>query len=301
MAGRNIKFQYFVGIKQEQQGKDVWSVKGKFDIEEWINKLDTKNLLMNTIELQNTMARVERTHFHEAAEVWILKFYKLRDDNIPSIVEENIEAKEIPLKENEYIGEDLYMLYDNVLGVGMVQVNRFSLGLKNLEELLTNIWGIEGERIRLKALLNLPDGKNFHGKSYRMLEVNFANIDNRLSRSGNSLGQIMNSFRKFGGVSGTVKISLGRTRQKTLNRGEVEQFITDVMDEASVVGCKMRVRDDDQSPVQVIDLFDNVLSDVIEFKIEKKSIIQFETAEMLMVRSYRERKEQIGGLLEQRS
>lgn len=81
--------------------------------------------------------------------MWSFRFMKLREDNIPSIVRENQEAEAIKLDPDEYIGEGLHMLYDNETGIVMLQVNRFSLGLKRLEALFSMIWNEKNERIRL--------------------------------------------------------------------------------------------------------------------------------------------------------
>lgn len=290
MAERNIKFQYF-GVVRQKKIKNAWKGQGKLDINAWIDIVDKENMLMSVIELSDTKAQIEKINFYGQDNVWIFRFLKLREDNIPTIAKADEESEGILLGDDEYIGEYLYMLYDNETGIGMVQVNRFSLGLKRLEELLTYVWGTEGERIRLKAISEEFDlAKVQRRRKYRVLEVDFANLDAQLEDGHNSLTRIQNSFRTFHGVSGHVKISLGRTKKDTLNIDEVNQFVNDALEDNSVVGLKLKIKDDDNRPVETIDLFDNICNSIIKFNIVKKTVLDFDYAARTMIRYYNDLK-----------
>lgn len=297
MAERNVKFQYFGIVEQRKEG-NKWKGYGKWDLEAWLDIVDKKDLAMKAIDLGDIKARLEKVKYFETNNVWVLRFMKLREDNIPSIVKENKEAKGIPLADDEYIGEDLYLLYDAENGVGMVQVNRFSLGLKRVEEFLTQIWSHDGERIRLKPIIEDFDLEKVRGRrKYRSIEVKFANISNQLDEDGNSLGTIMNSFRRLSGVSGNIKIGLGNTKYPTLDIDEVQNLIHDSLEDASVVGLKVKVKDDDTRPVEEIDLFDNICSSIITFHLAKKTVLNYEYASLKMRENYMAKKDNILRLL----
>lgn len=279
--------------------KNEWKGQGKLDIYEWLDKVETDSLLQSVIELPDTKAQIEKIQFYENEQVWVFRFLKLREDNIPSIAKANEDAEGIALEDDEYIGEDLYMLYDFTNGIGMVQVNRFSLGLKRLEILLTNIWRVEGERIRLKAVAEEFDLNRVRcRRRYRSLEVDFSNLGSQLEEEHNSLARIQNSFRSFSGVAGHVKISLGRTRRDTLNIDEVNQLVNDAMQDTTVVGLKLRIKDDDNRPVELIDLFDNICNCIISFNIQKKMVLEFNYAARMMIQYYGNDKEHIMELIE---
>lgn len=300
MSERRVKFQYFGVIRQKKEG-NKWKGYGKWDLEAWLDIVDRKDLSMKAIDLGDTKARLEKVEYFSTNNVWVLRFMKLREDNIPSIVKENEEAEGIPLGDDEYIGEDLYMLYDAENGVGMVQVNRFSLGLKRVEDFLTEIWDYENERIRLRAIMEDFDLDRIRGRrKYRSIEVKFANISNQLDKEGNSLGTIMNSFRRLSGVSGSIKISLGRTKYPTLNIDEVQNLIQESLEDTSVVGLKVKVKDDDSRPVEEIDLFDNICSSIITFNLAKKTVLNYDYAALKMQESYMAKRDIILRLLDPR-
>jgi hypothetical protein len=291
MNSRNIKFQYFKIVRQKRE-KDFWRGIGLFEVLVWLDNVKRNSLLREPIELEDTKAQIEKIDYSEKENVWIMRFMKLREDNIPSIAKKKQEAKGIELGEDEYIGEDVYVLYDAACGIAMIQANRFSLGLKRLSELMSKVWGRENERIAIRPIAQNFDLNN-NRRAYRTLELSFANIDTPETDDKSSLNRIMSCYNRFYGVSGTIKISVGRTKGGTLNIDEVENIIEDIRSDKSVVGAKIRIKDDDKTYVETVDLFDNVYNDVIEFKMKEKSVLDPEYVAINMIKYYKDRRQEL--------
>lgn len=204
MSDRNVKFKYY-GVAVQEKNKNRWDGKGRLDIIAWLDKMEKRNLLNSSVDLGDVKASVDKVEWFEENRVWIFRFMKLREDNIPSIVRENNEAEIIPLEEDEYIGEGLYMLYDNNTGIAMIQSNRFSLSLKRLEDFLTNIWGVENQRIKIKPILDKIDFNVRDRRKYKTIEISFANITQKKDdNTPKALGTLMNPCRMLNGVAGSV-------------------------------------------------------------------------------------------------
>lgn len=296
MRKRNVKFQYFVPIRQIYNG-EKWKGQGKFDIDTWIDKIDKENLKNATIDLGDVKASIDKIEYDEKDDAWTFRFMKLREDNIPSIVKENQEAEAIILDSDEYIGEGLHMLYDNTAGIAMLQVNRFSLGIKRLEEFLSVTWNEKNERIRLIPLMDTQIFNTKKRRYYRAIEIGFANISPQLDEGKNSLSTIMNLYRKFQGVSGSIKISVGRKRNSTLNIDEAKEIMNDAIQDNTVDTLKLHVKDDDDRPVEVIDLFDKIAKDVLTFNMQEKKALEYSYVIMMMKKCYREKKEYLQNLI----
>lgn len=296
MIKRNVRFQYY-GLVRQKKEKNRWKGQGKFDFEVWIDKMEAGDFLNSVIDLGDTKASLDKIEWFEKEKVWIFRFMKLREDNIPSIVKENQEAAAIQLDSDEYLGEGLHMLYDNELGAAMLQVNRFSLGLKKLENFLTYIWHVENERIRLIPILDEVIFDNNRRRKVKCIEIGFANISSCMDGEKRALGTIMNLYRKVDGVSGKIKISLGRTKRDTLNINEVEEIIEDALQDESVDGLKLHVKDDDARPVEVIDLFDKITKDILTFNMRDKTTLEYSYAAALMKECYMKRKSYIKDLI----
>ena len=296
MIKRNIKFQYFYLVRQKAVG-NKWKGLGKLDIAVWMDKVDKHQIKNTTIDLGDAKANIDKIECDDDGNMWSFRFMKLREDNIPSIVRENQEAEAIKLDSDEYIGEGLHMLYDNETGIAMLQVNRFSLGLNRLEALFSTIWNEENERIRLISILDKKIFDAWPRRCYRKIEIGFANITSQLEEGKNSLGTIMNLYRKFQGVSGNITISLGKTRRGTLNIDEVKEVVSDAMKDSAVGTLKLHVKDDDDRPVEVIDLFDEVAKDIIKFTLPEKTALEYSYAILEMKNCYKARKEYLKGLI----
>lgn len=286
---RTIKFEYF-RLKHQVKENNRWVEKGDFNFVSWINNIDQNELLMRTVELKDTKARLEDIRFYDTEYIWGMRFMKLREDNVPSIAKENQAAEDIPLGDDEYIGEDLYMIYDRISKISMVQSNRFSLGITRLAEFLGKTSYLSQERIILKPYSKNIDLKSFRKNKYKTLELGFANLIRDVPQSKSPLSNIINSFHKFWGVSGSVSISLGRTKHDTLNIVEVDDLLEELGDYEEVVSAKIRIKDDDKSYTEIIDLFDNICKDFITFNIPKKQSLGFEYAVRNMIEKYNDRK-----------
>lgn len=182
------------------------------------------------------------------------------------------------------------MLYECETGIAMLQINRFSLGRERLEDLLSMIWNMTGERIRLVPIMDKDQFEAMARRKYRSIEVSFANIEPQLESGKNSLGTIMGLYKKFQGVSGSIKISVGKKRKGTLSIDEISEFVTDAMEEKSVKALKLHVKDDDSKPVEIIDLFDAIANSVITFKMENRTVLEYNYAARLMIKSYKDKK-----------
>lgn len=289
---RVVKFQYFT-LWSRIKVNNRWQDSGKFDFISWISNIKKNNLLMKKIEFGDTTARIEKVTHDDLNDLWTLRLMKLRDTNIPSKVKDNKEAEVIPLEDDEYIGEDITILYDKSTGIAMIQSNRFSLGITKLTEFINYTKVTSTSDIVIKPIRMDIDLKSFKKDSYKNIEIGFANIIRDVPSSKSPLATIINSYRKFHGVVGKVTIGLGRTKDSTLNIQEVNSLLSDLGNYEEVISAKLKVKDDDSSRVEIIDLFDNIFNDLITFELEKRTSLAYEQAVVQMIEYYKEKKGKI--------
>ena len=294
---RTVKFDYYTICMMERKGDASPS---KFDFERWIKKVVDEGYEKKEVEVDNIIARLEELEGDKKNNVWKIRFLKLRDTNIPSIVKKEEEAKPIELDEDEYIGEDLLMLYDPDIRVAMVQCNRFSLGKGKLEKFLNAIWNDEERKIVLLPISKKLNMKELKKKNFRRLELRVANI-HAIEDTHRPLGKIINSYNDIGGKAGTIVFSLGRGRQpkEGLCQEQIPIMIDDVCDNLDIVtGAVLKVRDDDSpDDFDIINIFNNAVCEYIGFKLEKRTALEFTYATRLMTEKYAARKSDIKNIL----
>lgn len=293
---RTIKFDFFtVCVTNENIGDLV-----RFDFESWISKADEEELEKKEISFDNTIARLENLEGDKKHKLWKLRFLKLRDTNIPSIVKRENEAKPIFLDDDEYIGEDLLMLYDPENQVAMIQSNRFAMTKGKLEKFLNAVWKDQEKRIVLVHISKPINMAQLRKKNYRFLTLRLANIHS-VEDKHRPFSDIVNGFNTMGSRAGVITFSLGRGRQpkKGLNQQEVPVLLDDIYENRDIVSdAVLKVKDDDDTQdIDIVDLFNNSLVEYIEFKMEERATLEFNYATMLMVEKYVARKEEINVLL----
>ena len=289
---RNIKYQYF---KMDSQIKlnGNWIDEGTFDFIKWIDYVDKHKLERETIRLKDTKARIEKIKYFKKSNVWIIRFMKLREENLPYLAKEKYDAEDIPLQPDEYIGEDMYMLYDIDNQIAMIQSNRFSLGVSRLGEFLIKALGEDDRKIRLWPIKDNVDVSSLGKVEYRTIEVGFANITKTVSTRKTALGDILNSYRKLSGISGTIKIGVGRSKSGALDTTEVNELISDIKECENVTSAKVRIKDDDSARIEIIDLLDEMVSDVITYELAARETLSFDVAALHMIERYKKKKAKI--------
>lgn len=294
---RTVKFSYYTVCEvNDKNGEDPI----RFDFERWISKAAKLEIEKKEVEVDGLIVRLEKFEGEERNQLWKLRFMKLRDTNIPSIVKREEDAKPIELEDDEYIGEDLLMLYDPEIQVAMIQCNRFAMSKGKLEKYLNKIWDEIEHRIVLIHINKTINQTLLKKKNFRRLEIRLSNIHS-IEETDRPLSRIINSYNTVGGKAGTISFSLGRGRQQKegLSPSQIPIMIDDIYENRDIVdNAVLKVRDDDDnSNVDIVDLFDYCLHEYIDFKLEKRTALAFDYATKVMIDRYIERKPEIRGLL----
>ena len=295
MAQKLLKF----GSKINMEGNDDASPK-RFDFESWIKKAVDEGYEKKEVEFDNIIARLEELEGDRTNNIWKIRILKLRDTNIPSIVKKQEEAKPIELDDDEYIGEDLLMLYDPEIKIVMVQCNRFALGKGKLEKFLNLVWDVPEQKIVLLHISKKLDIHELKKKNFRHLVLRVANI-HAIEDDKRPLGKIINSYNEIGGKSGMVVFSLGRGKQSKngLSQDQIPILIDDIYNNLDIVtDAVLKIRDDDSpDDFDLVNIFNTVVCEYISFKLEKRTALEFRYATRLMVEKYKVRKTEIKKLL----
>lgn len=294
---RTIRFQYYqIRCKS---ANDIGKSSKIFNFAKWIKNMEDNNLIQVAVEFRDAKARIEFVTYSKTNETWGIRIMKLRDTNIPSKAKDKEEAKLIELGDGEYLGEDMFMIFQPKSGVAMIQQNRMSLGISRLEEFLEDTYNRfvpEEEKIcvDIEGILDETGQKRISKSDYKFLELGFANInsfvedDNRVA-----LRDMILPIKRMSGVTGSIKISLGRSGLDTLNKKAVTELIREVgmaSNRRYIRTAKLKIKEEDDTDVELLDLFNDICSEAIEFTIDSKVGLIFTTVISAMNEKYLKRK-----------
>lgn len=283
---RLIRFHYYRVCLERKQNNGEWKIIQPYNIADWLGGLYKQGLIQYNVELSDCTANIQEIKLDDD-KYYTIRFYKLRETNIPSKIKEGHDAKPIDLEEDEYIGEDMNMLYDRSLGICMVQSNRMSLSVSRIAEWMTKDCE-KGYRVCFLPIYDVKKLDAFLNKKIRTIDVTFGNINEDVVNS--SLGEIINGVRKFHGLTGRITISVGRKKSRELDKTSTLDLIEELQNNRDgITSAKVKMKDDDKSRTEIVDLFDDALHDYIPFDIEVKKNLDFDAERIAMLNTYKER------------
>ncbi len=131
---RIIHFYYFKPYLFEEGHK-----KKPFNFADWIINFEKDNKIYETISLSTIDARVDGHIYDQVNDLHGVCFVNMRGENLSSNFHQKFKKKaqeDLNLADDEYIGEDMYVLYDRKTNIFMSQSNRMSLTINQITEFI---------------------------------------------------------------------------------------------------------------------------------------------------------------------
>ncbi|UTR05465.1 hypothetical protein MM326_15310 [Alkalihalobacillus sp. LMS6] len=278
MNYRKVRFEYYEVVykktKDRLRGKDRL-----FDLVKFMDKAKKKSLEGRTYDYRSERARLEEAYWDVDLNFYFLHFLRLRDTNIPSKAKTNKSVEPMELADDEYIGEEVSALYDEDNHILMLQRNKHSLGPEGIEEYLNLLWNSDNEKIYLRPIcppnvIRLAQ----NASEYRKINIRLANIGEEetksaLSKLKSPLKNIVNAFGQYEGVNAQVVITVGNSNDG-LNNETIQDTLVDLRDNGELFNkAEIALRDEDDTRVELIDLFNHKAHDIASFRMEKRETL----------------------------
>ncbi|MBF2477534.1 DUF6731 family protein [Listeria marthii] len=253
---RLVNFDFFrVCVFEDKKEHKLYDMLALLD---YINKL---NLEDRNIVIQGEQARLSKISLHQDKpyELFQLNLCRLREDT-PGITSTiSSELSNIPLEENEYIAEDINILYDNGHHVMMIQRNIHSLSATGLQVYLQNMLEQMDPNnnltISLEPILDIYALKKAKSKDlYRKITLRVAT---------NKVGKLLNdpigrSFEQLESIEGaTIEITISSESKKKskLKTGEIRKIIETIEQERELYSkVEISGKDSEDSTIEKFDL-----------------------------------------------
>jgi len=287
--GRKIRLEYYEVVCKNKED-EVNVPDRRFDLNLWIDRAARLSLEARTYDYFEEQARLDKFWYDKETDFWFLNFIRLRETNIPNKASIDKEAEPLVLEEDEFIGEDANALYDERIGVLTLQRNRYSLGVQGIEEYLNLIWNSDEQTIYLRPIcpINLQQ-KTMRAKNYRKFTIRFADIQNRNldSDARRPFKKIFDSMREYEAVNAEITITMGYNKNDSLDINTVHETINDInRNRGVVVKAEVGIKENEDTNVEVIDLFSDKMHDFIFVYLEKRESLASEYVAAQMTNRY---------------
>ncbi|MUG44931.1 DUF6731 family protein [Paenibacillus woosongensis] len=284
MSYRRVKFEYYQVWIKNKFGKE-----SLFDLKQWMSHVSSMSLEKRAKDYRSERARLEEAYLDTDFNFHFLHFVRLRATNIPSKAKLDTNVEPFELEDDEFLGEEVSALYDQSNHVLMLQRNKFSLGPSGIEDYINLLWIDQDERVYLRPIA-VPNSFTLARKPaiYRRLNLRLANVHKALDQGiiaslKSPLAKIVDSFGKYNGINAQITITVGQLKDLNLDEETVSATIDDIEQHQSLfTKAELAVKDHDDAPVEVIDLFDSKAHDYATFRLETRgSLNHYSLAEAM--------------------
>ena len=230
------------------------------------------------------------------SSLWKLHFIRIRAAELPVIINNSSnEFKHIDLDDDEYIGEEISVLYDAKRYVMMTQRNRNALGLKGIESFINQALNDINNIIRIKPIPIANDIKTLKNCLLRKFEVSYANVKSNNANPNSALWNFLSSSSKMNSFRTTISFSIGNGRKKeSLTSKEISQFLE--LSDAKKIHLEYKRHED--APIEIVEFINGHLTDEEYFKYSKTNYITSDKICDTMISLYNSKISNLDKLLE---
>lgn len=291
---KKIKFYYFEVHIIDQNNNDKL-----FNLLQWSACLPTGNNSNDRVVsfLGDDQVRCDKTYsdVQNTNNFDFFHFTKLRDKSIPAKATlGDTDLTDIELGKDEYIAEDLTILFDETNYVAMIQNNIYSLSVGAIAKYLNYFWNKgkdekDYETIELRPIFEKDAFKSAKkGKNFKSIEFTMANSIKRKSLSG-SLKTIFDSLDIAKGQKIQIKISAGRKSDSVLDSKEIVSEIDQIEQETANKTSgfeKATVKWQINNKYKAVDLINGRICSSLSFDIPLKHSLHQHAVETKMKEEY---------------
>lgn len=212
---------------------------------------------------------------------WELGFLRNSKDSVYKTTLRDSTTEAERLEDDEYIGQECCLIYDEKTKVISLQNNRKSASFKGISEFIRKFDDLN-KNIELLPIVYRKEFSEISDNelvSYRNLKISFADISmvNKLAEedSKESVIKLSAISKDFGGLSGTIELSAGRAKDKSVDKNTLKEIVGFFKKHKNQArGLKVKMQDPDT--VKVIDLIENKLNDTIKINFDKENTKNFD-------------------------
>lgn len=286
---KRIRIDYCRVLSKPLNEKDIQKTSLEaFDLQDWfaLFKNEYADLRKRIIPHLGDNIRLEHLMYNKFYKLWELSFIRLRSNNLPKWAYSNKESEDMTLPDDEYIGEDVCVIYDPENSIVCIQRNHNSISLNGISVYINKTWNYrDGNVIELDPIVNHIDITKKRTLQTRKLHVRFSTAQQSLDSCG-SLQQTLETCKNMGGNTVDITISVGRSKNDKLDKDAVLNVVQTMKTNPGCESLTLSYKENEESPVEYIDLLNCTVYDYITVDIIPKKTIPYSAIIHEMIEKY---------------
>ncbi|MCM3454418.1 hypothetical protein M3685_10725 [Heyndrickxia oleronia] len=300
---KRVRFDYFKVYARSFNEEDNVMEEGLCNISEIISQSREIEVTRRVFSVGDDQARLQNITYNN--NKWEMHFLRIRKDNFPLRTHDNGDFGFFDdLTDEEGFGEEVSALYDPENMTIMIRRNSHSLSPSSISDFFTTLINRPGFTVFFKPLVH-PRAIELLRREHliRGAEVAIADVKNASQRTKRSLGNVIRSTEEMDeSVNIIFKIGLEPKGSKKSSRIPIYEELEAFANDEKVKKVEVRMKPDEDSKVETVDLIKNRLFDYHLFSdedinIESRNILH-ETVISRMHQLYRVRLNDINNIYE---
>lgn len=270
---KNVKLEYYRCNLVEEGNMETIDLEKMF--EDLYFKLERGHVIR--YEFNNEIAKLANVDYYPEIGSYHLCFERLRDFNIPVKSSFQRESETIDLEEDEYIGEEVSLLYDTTNRVCILQRNRDSLSPTALEFFINDIYssfvGME-VNLELNPIIESDTLQYILGSNQiRKINVRVDDLGQETNYE-DDLSNITDEVTRFEAASLDFTLSVGREKEKEMEPSAARKLINSLVGRKNINKAQVYIREEKNSNVEKYDLIEHKIYSIITFDYKENKTIR---------------------------
>ncbi|NEU05020.1 DUF6731 family protein [Clostridium senegalense] len=272
MSVKNMKVYYYLPICGKEKNSKILELTTLF---EYLKGKNRKERLLKTGEETIQLKRIE---YKDEVNRWELCFLRNRND-APFISKIDDEGKAIKLDPNEFVGEEVCLIYDEATKVIALQNNRYSVSFNGIAEFFRSFLDMSKlYKFYLSPITYSDKYKEISDDmliKYRSLIVSFTDVDeitklieHEEDGSFEDIKMISKIAKNIDANSGKIELGVGRDKNSYLKKKRLKNLVN-FFKKHNKLTKSLKVKMVDNDTIKVIDLINYKVYDDIKINISK--------------------------------
>ncbi|MPQ44543.1 DUF6731 family protein [Clostridium tarantellae] len=266
MANKKIKLYYFYGIIRDENNN-----KKLAKLSTLLKYLDSISSAERVQEYGEGNMQLKKMNYDKEKQRWELCFLRnIIDAPFITKLDDNTEVAEA-LDEDEFIGQECCMIFDEKTQVIILQNNRVSISFSAISKFLSEY---TEEKIDLFPIVyedkycTISDDE---GIEYKSIVIGYTDISNLIQLSEGENEESIKAILKYGNslsaLSGKIEFGVGRTKGYLVK--EKLKKVVNFFKKNKNATTSLKVKMFDNDNIRILDLISNKLNDSIEISVTK--------------------------------
>ncbi|WP_346888350.1 DUF6731 family protein [Clostridium sp. UBA1056] len=273
MATKNIKIHYYFPMCEKNKKTKILELTTLF------NGLRNINIEERILKIGEENVQLKRINYDENSHRWSLCFLRNRND-APFISKLEDEGEAISLDPNEFVGEEVCLIYDEGTKIIALQNNIYSVSFNSIGEFFRQY--MDMNKVGKFTLSPITYPKRYTEISdemlinYKSIIVGFTDIDKMITLLNDQDSEELSDIKvisqlanNLNALNGKIELGVGRYQSKFLQKKTLKSIVEFFKQHLNITKS-LKIKMVDGDVIRVIDLINYKVNDEIKINVTKE-------------------------------